>query len=97
MNYNLTDEEINFVNRALEEFNNKAVGPDNYQLLNIVEYDSEEKIIAGILGGPIGAGCTWTFYGWTKNTAGLELDQNCLRLRKMKRFVAVVIRFMWTQ
>lgn len=35
MNYNPTEEEINFVNNALEEFNNKAVGPDNHELLNI--------------------------------------------------------------
>ena len=31
MNYNPTDEEINFVNHALEEFNNKAVGPNNHE------------------------------------------------------------------
>ena len=35
MNYNPTEEEINFVNHALEEFNNKVVGPDNHELLNI--------------------------------------------------------------
>ena len=51
MNYNPTDEEINFVNNALEEFNNKAVGHDNHELLNIVEYDDNQKVIAGILGG----------------------------------------------
>ena len=56
MNYNPTDEEINFVNNALEEFNNKAVGPDNHELLNIVEYDDNQKVIAGILGG--------TYWGW---------------------------------
>ena len=36
MNYNPSQEEINFVNHALEEFNNTAVGPDNHELLNIV-------------------------------------------------------------
>ena len=51
MNYNPTTEEINFVNHALEEFNNKAVGPDNHQLLNIVEYDDAGNVIGGILGG----------------------------------------------
>lgn len=39
MNFNPTDKEINFVNHALEDFNNKAVGPDNHELLNIEEYD----------------------------------------------------------
>lgn len=51
MNFNPTDKEINFVNQALEEFNNKAVGPDNHELLNIVEYDKSGNVIAGILGG----------------------------------------------
>lgn len=37
MNYNPSEEEINFVNKSLEEFNEKAVGPDNYELLNIVD------------------------------------------------------------
>ena len=56
MNYTPTEEEINFINNALEEFNNKAVGPDNHELLNIVEYDDNQKVIAGILGG--------TYWGW---------------------------------
>ena len=56
MNYTPTDEEINFVNHALEEFNNKAVGPDNHELLNIIEYDDSGNVIAGILGG--------TYWGW---------------------------------
>ncbi|MBQ0167924.1 MAG: GNAT family N-acetyltransferase [Treponema sp.] len=56
MNFNPTEEEINFVNHALEDFNNKAVGPDNHELLNIVEYDEAGNVIAGILGG--------TYWGW---------------------------------
>ncbi len=56
MNYNPSQEEINFVNHALEEFNTTAVGPDNHELLNIVEYDSKGNVIAGILGG--------TYWGW---------------------------------
>ena len=56
MNYTPTEEEINFVNHALEEFNNKAVGPDNHELLNIVEYDDAGNVIGGILGG--------TYWGW---------------------------------
>ena len=56
MNFYPTDKEINFVNHALEEFNNKAGGPDNHELLNIVEYDDNGNVIAGILGG--------TYWGW---------------------------------
>lgn len=56
MNYNPTNEEICFVNKALENFNNEKVGPDNHELLNIVEYDDKKNIIAGILGG--------TYWGW---------------------------------
>ncbi|MBQ0163175.1 MAG: hypothetical protein KBS84_08485 [Treponema sp.] len=51
MNYNPTDKEIDFVSKGLAEFNDKAVGPDNHELLNIVEYDDNGKVIAGILGG----------------------------------------------
>ena len=32
------------------------VGPDNHLLLNIVEYDENQNVIAGILGG--------TYWGW---------------------------------
>ncbi len=56
MNFYPTDKEIDFVNHALEDFNNKAVGPDNHELLNIVEYDDNGNVIAGILGG--------TYWGW---------------------------------
>lgn len=56
MNFNPTDDEINFVNNALKEFNDKAVGPDNHELLNIVEYNNDGNVIAGILGG--------TYWGW---------------------------------
>ena len=56
MNYNPTDKEIAFVNNALQKFNDEKVGPDNHELLNIVEYDNTGNIIAGILGG--------TYWGW---------------------------------
>ena len=56
MNYNPTEKEINFVNYALQKFNNEKVGSDNHELLNIVEYDTQGRIIAGILGG--------TYWGW---------------------------------
>lgn len=56
MNYNPTEEEIAFVNNALANFNEEKVGADNHELLNIVEYDDNNSIIAGILGG--------TYWGW---------------------------------
>ena len=56
MNYNPNKNEIEFVNNALEKFNNMHVGTDNHLLLNIVEYDENQNVIAGILGG--------TYWGW---------------------------------
>ena len=56
MNFNPSEEEINFVNDALRQFNDQKVGPDNHVLLNIVEYDENKHVIAGILGG--------TYWGW---------------------------------
>lgn len=56
MNYNPSEEEIAFVNSALAKFNEEKVGADNHELLNIVEYDDNNSIIAGILGG--------TYWGW---------------------------------
>lgn len=56
MNYNPIEEEIAFVNNALAKFNEEKVGADNHELLNIVEYDENNSIIAGILGG--------TYWGW---------------------------------
>ena len=56
MNFNPIKNEIEFVNNALEKFNNMHVGPDNHLLLNIVEYDENQNVIAGILGG--------TYWGW---------------------------------
>ncbi|MBQ4497656.1 MAG: GNAT family N-acetyltransferase [Spirochaetaceae bacterium] len=56
MNYNPAEDEIAFVNSALAKFNEEKVGADNHELLNIVEYDENNSIIAGILGG--------TYWGW---------------------------------
>jgi len=56
MNFNPSQKEIDFINQGLEDFNNKAVGHDNHKLLNIVEYDSDGNVVAGILGG--------TYWGW---------------------------------
>lgn len=56
MNFTPTQDEIDFVNKLLEDFNSRKVGADNHQLLNIVEYDENRNVIAGILGG--------TYWGW---------------------------------
>ena len=56
MNFNPSEKEIEFVSSALAKFNDEKVGPDNHELLNIVEYDESRNVIAGILGG--------TYWGW---------------------------------
>ena len=56
MNFNPSEKEINFVNDALRKFNDEKVGSDNHVLLNIVEYDENKNVIAGILAG--------TYWGW---------------------------------
>lgn len=56
MNHNPSEKEITFINNALNKFNDEKVGPDNHELLNIVEYDENKNIIGGILGG--------TYWGW---------------------------------
>ena len=56
MNFNPTKKEIDFVNDSLARFNDEKVGPDNHELLNIVEYDDDKSVIAGLLGG--------TYWGW---------------------------------
>ena len=56
MNFNPSENEIEFVSSALAKFNDEKVGPDNHELLNIVEYDEAKNVIAGILGG--------TYWGW---------------------------------
>lgn len=56
MNLNPSKDEIDYINKSLEEYNNKIVGPDNHELLNIVEYKDNHEIIGGLLGG--------TYWGW---------------------------------
>lgn len=56
MNHNPSESEIEFVNNALARFNDAKVGPDNHELLNIVEYDDSGNVIGGILGG--------TYWSW---------------------------------
>ena len=56
MNSKPSEKEIDFVRESLLDFNNKCVGNDGHTPLNIVEYDTNGNIIAGILGG--------TYWGW---------------------------------
>ena len=51
MNSNPSKKEIDFVRESLFQFNNNCVGNDGHTPLNIVEYDDDGNIIAGILGG----------------------------------------------
>ena len=39
MNFNPSEEEINFVNDALRQFNDQKVGPDNHVLLNKEDFE----------------------------------------------------------
>ena len=81
MNYNPNKNEIEFVNNALEKFNNMHVGPDNHLLLNIVEYDENQNVIAGILGG--------TYWGWLHIDI-LWVDEN-FRSKKIDKETNVVL------
>ena len=56
MNSNPSKEEIGFVKDELMKFNAQRVGHDGHTLLNLIEYDCDGNIIAGILGG--------TYWGW---------------------------------
>ena len=56
MNSNPSKKEIDFVRESLFQFNNNCVGNDGHTPLNLVEYDADGNIIAGILGG--------TYWGW---------------------------------
>ena len=56
MNSNPSKKEIDFVRGSLLKFNNECVGNDCHAPLNIVEYDTDGNVIAGIIGG--------TYWGW---------------------------------
>lgn len=56
MNNNPSKNEIDFIRKALFEFNSAIVGEDGYEPLNIIEQDAAGNIIGGILGG--------TYWGW---------------------------------
>ena len=50
------EKEIEFVRRALVQFNEVHVGEDGHTPLNLMEYDAEGNVIGGLLGG--------TYWGW---------------------------------
>ena len=56
MNRNPAKKEIDFVREALNQYNCARVGEDGHTPLNLIEYDGEGNVIAGILGG--------TYWGW---------------------------------
>ena len=56
MNISPTENEIKYIRDALRQFNDKSVGKDGHTPLNIVEYDENDNLIGGILGG--------TYWGW---------------------------------
>ena len=56
MNTNPSQTEIDFVRESLMQWNNDRVGADGHTPLNLVEYDADGLVIAGILGG--------TYWGW---------------------------------
>ena len=56
MNVIQTENEIKYIREALGDFNRKIVGEDGHAPLNIIEYDGDENIIGGIIGG--------TYWGW---------------------------------
>ena len=56
MNISPTENEIKYIRDALKQFNDESVGKDGHTLLNIVEYDENDNLIGGLLGG--------TYWGW---------------------------------
>lgn len=56
MNHNPSKNEIDLVTDALAQFNTTRVGEDGHAPLNLVEYDTDGNVIAGLLGG--------TYWGW---------------------------------
>ena len=56
MHQNPSKNEIDFVRTSLTQFNDERVGKDGHTPLNLVEYDADGNVIAGLLGG--------TYWGW---------------------------------
>ena len=56
MNNHPSEQEITAVREALAQFNDAHVGADGHTPLHLVEYDTDGRLIGGILGG--------TYWGW---------------------------------
>ena len=56
MNISPSENEIKYIRDALKQFNDESVGKDGHTSLNIVEYDEDDNLIGGLLGG--------TYWGW---------------------------------
>ena len=56
MNRKPTENEIAYIRESLMQFNNERVGADGHTPLNLIEYDTDGKVIGGLLGG--------TYWGW---------------------------------
>ncbi len=56
MTYIPSGKEIDFIRASLTAFNDNIVGADNHTPMNLVEYDNDGNVIAGLIGG--------TYWGW---------------------------------
>ena len=56
ISFDPTEEEVKIVSKALDDYNFEIVENENHKKLNIVKYDKEGNIIAGLLGG--------SYWGW---------------------------------
>ena len=56
MNKSPTSCEIEYIRKALYQYNDEKVGADGHTPIGIVEYDNDGNIIGGIIGG--------TYWGW---------------------------------
>jgi ribosomal protein S18 acetylase RimI-like enzyme len=56
LNFNPAQMEIEFIRNALTQYNKEVAEGENHKEYNIIHYDNNGKIIAGLLGG--------TYWGW---------------------------------
>ena len=56
MNHDPSKNEIDFIRESLMRFNEERVGKDGHSPLCLGEYDTDGKIIGGLIGG--------TYWGW---------------------------------
>ena len=56
MNDNPTKQELEYIRKALAQFNEEIVGADGHTPIHIVEYDRQGTIVGGLIGG--------SYWGW---------------------------------